>query len=198
MYDDKGNKYVYRNKRRIKETKRLKYQKLKENYIKKNKINKFECDLKNYNSKTCDYKNFEKYVKCKNIINGAVFDKYTNNNKLLLLETFFRKYKWYAYINKKRHEDNILNEIENIFGIDSVFLFGDWGKGKQMRNFISTPMIGLKRKLSERFKIYNLDEFSRKRLVRFNSPRTSLLNYKNEEISYIILYDNIIGEFIFT
>ena len=47
----------------------------------------------------------------------------------------------------------------------------DWGKGKQMRNFISTPMIGLKRKLSERFKIYNLDEF-----------RTSLLNYKNEEI----------------
>ena len=163
MYDDNGNKYVYRNKRRIKETKRLKYQKLKENYIKKNRINSLESDLKNYNSKTCSYKKFKEYIKCKNIINKTVSDKYS--------ETFFRKYKWYAYINKNRHEDNILNEIERIFGIKSVFLFGDWGKGKQMRNFISTPMIGLKRKLSERFKIYNLDEF-----------RTSLLNYKNEEI----------------
>ena len=97
------------------------------------------------------------------MVNETVFCKYA--------ETFFRKYKWYAYINKNRHEDNILNEIENMFGTNSIFLFGDWGKGKQMRNFISTPMIGLKRKLSERFEIYNLDEF-----------RTSLLNYKNEEI----------------
>ena len=39
-----------------------------------------------------------------------------------------------------------------------------------MRNFISTPMIGLKRKLKERFKVYNFDEF-----------RTSLLHYKTEE-----------------
>ena len=59
-------------------------------------------------------------------------------------------------------------------------MYGDWSQGKQMRNFISTPMIGLKRKLRERFKIYNIDEFRRKRLVRFNSPRTSCLNYKTE------------------
>ena len=37
--------------------------------------------------------------------------------------------------------------------------YGDWGVTKQMRGFISTPGIGLKRKISERFKIYNLDEF---------------------------------------
>ena len=38
-----------------------------------------------------------------------------------------------------------------------------------MRNFISTPNLGLKRKLAERFKIYSIDEF-----------RTSKLCYKNE------------------
>jgi len=39
-----------------------------------------------------------------------------------------------------------------------------------MANFISTPNITLKRKLRERFKVYNIDEF-----------RTSCLNYKTEE-----------------
>ena len=48
-------------------------------------------------------------------------------------------------------------------------IYGDWGKGKQMRNFISTPMIGLKRKLSERFKIYTIDEY-----------KTSCINHKTQ------------------
>ena len=49
----------------------------------------------------------------------------------------------------------------------------DWsGKTnmRQMRHYISTPKIGLKRKLHERFEIYNIDEF-----------RTSCLNHKTEE-----------------
>jgi len=39
-----------------------------------------------------------------------------------------------------------------------------------MKNFISTPNIGLKRKLTERFKVYNIDEF-----------RTSCLSHKTED-----------------
>ena len=39
-----------------------------------------------------------------------------------------------------------------------------------MANFISTPNLTQKRKLRERFKVYNIDEF-----------RTSCLNYKTEE-----------------
>jgi hypothetical protein len=44
---------------------------------------------------------------------------------------------------------------------------GDWSIGKQMANFISTSNIRIKRKLSERFKVFSIDEF-----------RTSSLNYK--------------------
>lgn len=38
-----------------------------------------------------------------------------------------------------------------------------------MRNYISTPNIGIKRKLKEHFTIYNLDEY-----------KTSILHYKTE------------------
>ena len=41
-----------------------------------------------------------------------------------------------------------------------------------MSNFISTPNIALKRKLRERFKVYNIDEF-----------RTSCINNKTKEES---------------
>ena len=41
---------------------------------------------------------------------------------------------------------------------------------KQMKNFISTPNIGLRRKLATRFKVYLIDEY-----------RTSCLNWKTEE-----------------
>jgi len=46
-------------------------------------------------------------------------------------------------------------------------IIGVWSIGQQMVNFISTPNITLKRKLKERFKVYNIDEY-----------RTSCLNYK--------------------
>jgi hypothetical protein len=46
-------------------------------------------------------------------------------------------------------------------------IYGDWSIGRQMSNFISTPNLGLKRKLGEYLKIYNIDEF-----------RTSCLNSK--------------------
>ena len=53
---------------------------------------------------------------------------------------------------------------------DCVIIIGDWSSGKQMANFISTPNIGLKRKLKENYKVYNIDEF-----------RTSCLHNKTEE-----------------
>ena len=64
----------------------------------------------------------------------------------------------------------MLNKISDKFGKDSTIIIGDWSVSKQMRNFISTPNISLKRKLKERFKVFNIDEY-----------RTSCLNYKTEE-----------------
>ena len=65
----------------------------------------------------------------------------------------------------------MLNKIENKYGKDIKIIIGDWSIGKQMRNFISTPNLSIKRKLNTRFEVYNIDEF-----------RTSCLNYKTEEL----------------
>ena len=162
MKNKYGKKLRYTNKNHITKTKRIKYQVLLKNYKDKNGITEVENKLSIYNSKSCDYKNFKKYIKNKNIVNKKLFNKYK--------EDIFRKYKWYGYINKKKSETDLVRKIKKTFGNDAIICYGDWSIGKQMRGQISTPNLGLKRKLSEHFTIYNLDEF-----------RTSILNYKTED-----------------
>lgn len=161
-----NNKFLsYTNRERLSETKRLKYQNILKNLKLKLGITDVENLLSNYNSKTSSLTKFKEYIKQKLFVNEKLFEKYKDIK--------FRQYKWYSYINRRRSEDNILNKIEKTFKDqekETIIIIGDWSIGKQMSNFISTPNLTIKRKLKERFKVYNIDEF-----------RTSCLNSKTEE-----------------
>ena len=70
---DKNNKiFRYTNKRRLRETKRLKYQRLLQNYKDKNKISETENKLKDFNSRICSKDKFKEYVKKKNELNKTL------------------------------------------------------------------------------------------------------------------------------
>ncbi len=79
-------------------------------------------------------------------------------------------YKWYGFLNRKKTETKIIREIKKIFGRDTTILIGDWGAKSAQKGNLSTPNIGLKRKLGKQITVYNLDEY-----------KTSKLNYKSEE-----------------
>ena len=162
MKNKDGKRLRYTNKTHIKKIKRLKYNKLLQNYRDKNGTSKKENKLSFFNSRTCNYEKFKEYILNKNIINKELFEDYKKD--------IFRKYKWYGYINRKRAETDLVKDIKKTFGNDVNIVQGDWSCGKNMRHMISTPNLGLKRKLNEYFNVYNLEEF-----------RTSLLNYKTEE-----------------
>jgi hypothetical protein len=161
MKNKNGLTMNYSNRNHVRNTKRIKYQKLLKNYKDKKKITKLENKLADYNSKTCNFKKFSKFVKYKNGIYDKLFVEYKKD--------IFRKYKWYGHINKKRAEDNLVNKIKKTYGKDTIINFGDWSVGKSMRACLSTPNLSLKRKIAQHFTVYNLDEF-----------RTSKLNCKNE------------------
>ena len=165
MKDKHGNTLRYTNRTHITKTKRLKYQRLNENYKDKNNISKTENELSKCSSKSCNYDNFKNFITNKNKINDELFDKYAKDR--------FRKYKWYGYINRKRAETDLVRDIKKQFGKDCIIVTGDWSdklNNNKLKGCISTPNLGLKRKLAEYIPTYNLDEF-----------RTSKLNYKTEE-----------------
>ena len=163
MMDDTNKFMSYTNKEHMEKTKRLKYSKKLNVYKTTLGINTIETELTVLNSKSCIVEEFKKYIKKKLEVYDKVIDLYNNNDNK------FRQYNWYSFINKKRAEDNLLNKIEKEYSKEHIVIIGDWSIGQQMSNFISTPNITLKRKLKERFKVYNIDEY-----------RTSCLNYKTE------------------
>ena len=78
---------------------------------------------------------------------------------------FLRKLRLYAYINKQRHEAELLNELEKLYGSDAVFLFGDWSDRGRLRR--------ISRLVSRRFKVFLTDEY-----------RTSQLYHKTGQIYF--------------
>jgi len=165
MKDKEGNTFRYSNKQHVDTTKRLKYQRLLQNYRNKKNISNIENELSNYNSKTCNYTKFKLFISNKNRLNNILLSKYQ--------EEIFRKYKWYSYINKKKSETTLIRNIKKKYGNDSILIMGDYSDkncANKLKGKMSTPNLGLKRKLGEYFTVYTLDEF-----------RTSCLNYKTEE-----------------
>lgn len=164
MRNKKGVTLRYSNGKHLHVTRRLKYQKTLENYKKRVGIVEIEKELSMYNSKSCVYETFKAYVKKKNELNKRLIQEYKAE--------IFRQYKWYGYINREKAHAKLANEIAETYGEDVIIIHGDWSTGKQMKGTISTPGIGLKRRLARRFKVYNIDEH-----------KTSCINYKTKERS---------------
>ena len=162
MMDDKGKYFRYSNRQHIFKTERLKNQKYIENQKKTFGIIEYENMLSGVSAKTCDYDKFKEYIKLKAFVSRKVSVSYQDAK--------FRKYKWYGYLNRQRANSWLVNDIAATYSENSVIIMGDWNSNHQMRGSISTPGIGLKRRLAEKFRVFNLDEF-----------RTSCLHNKTEE-----------------
>ena len=115
---NKGKKFRYTNGMHMRRTKRKEYEKKMKKYKEMNQIKEEEDKLIGYNSKTCNYEKFKEYIKKKNEVNVILIKKYE--------EKFFRQYKWYSYINRKRTEDRLVTDIQDNFGKDVTLIIGDW------------------------------------------------------------------------
>jgi hypothetical protein len=150
-----GTILVYTNEELKSKTKRMKYQRLLENFKKRTDIVELETELSNFNSRSCRITEFNNYIQCRNRIQQRMNTLYQG--------AIYRKYRWYGYINRVRAHDLFLNSISDTFGKDVTILHGDWSmksppKGK------STPGISMKRKMAKRFRVLNLDEYKTSKL----------------------------------
>jgi hypothetical protein len=165
MMNQDGKTLNYTNRKHINKTRRIKYQKLLHNYRDKNNITTIENILSGYNSRSCIIDNFKNFINKKNELNKQLLDMYKDD--------IFRKYKWYGYINRKKAETDLVRNIKDKFGKDVTIIMGDWSdklKTTPSRiKYMSTPNLGLKRKINEYLDVYNIDEF-----------RTSCLYNKTE------------------
>ena len=150
LIDETGKKLSYTCSQRRFETKitlnEQKRKKLLENNIKvKTEIEKFTLS-----GKTTNFKDFKKYIKARYKMVNRVMSHYKLKD--------YRKYNWHAYINNQKSEYKLINLIKKTYGEKIIIGIGDWCPDKQMKNFVPTKGIGLRRLLEKHFKVYLVDE----------------------------------------
>jgi hypothetical protein len=154
MLNDQNEFQSFTNAQYMRETGRLKYQKL----INALKPKEIEAKLSEFSAKTCYPKAFEAYVDEK--------AKYQNQLDTVYLRDIFRKISWYKKINKMRSLNLLVETIKRFAGVPKpIIIIGDWGIPKQMRNFISTPNLELKRWLAKNFELYEIDEYKTSKII---------------------------------
>ncbi|MDD4000928.1 MAG: hypothetical protein PHX62_08585 [Bacilli bacterium] len=163
---DSNNEFIrmsYSCGKRLHDTKRLKYSKFRiNNYnrmIKKSKkTSKLEEQLKDMSHKTVNFKKFSEFIKIKYKLMDSI-----EKDSLKAYQKYNQKLRWYSYINKRRHEDKLLNEIADKYGSDATIICGDWDYHGGIKH-ISVPNVGLLRTLRKKFKVCLINEFKTSKL----------------------------------
>jgi hypothetical protein len=142
----------------------------------KKTLQTIETELSYFDSKSCDHNKFMKYVKKK--------IEYLKKFELQYKQKFLHKLKWQEHINTIRHESTLIEQIKETFGKDIIIIMGDWS-GSGNVNYRSTPNIAIKRKLSEHFKVFLIDEYltskiHHKSLGRCSNLHVPLTTIKNK------------------
>jgi hypothetical protein len=177
--------YSYNTKRRLKDTKRLKHNKIIET-IKENikigteTIKEKEAKLCKFSCKSSDPVVFGNYVKEKLKLFYDLQEEKSYIQKLNQLD-------WYSYINTRKHEDTILNEIEEIYGKYAIFIVGDWSKSDKIK-YISTPNVKFAKLLSKRFEVYLIDEYNTSKLYHLDEK------IESEKLKVKMFYPNDKGK----
>lgn len=122
----------------------------------KNNIIEEETKLSDSNSKTVNYGKFKSYLTEKNKLNATLQDFY--NREL------FRKMKWRKFVYTQKSEDTFLNKMESTFGKNTCIAYGDWSRSTQMKHFIPTKGVGLRKLIERRFQTVSINEYKTSKL----------------------------------
>ena len=101
--------------------------------------------------KTNDLKEFEKYLEAK-----SLYDKRT---AFFYKQDRWRGWKFRIYSNRKRSEQTFCNRVAETYGEDCTLFYGDWSRRDQMGGCTPSPVVGIKKLLSKRFIVKDVDEF---------------------------------------
>ena len=126
--DDNLQTFRYTQNQRRLETGKKKYAKIihkvkTETKINNQSVQEIEDILSKFNSKSCSYDKFDKYILKKNETNTKLNGYYRKE--------LFRKFKFNRFMNTQRSEGKMIQNFIKVFGNpkDTIFIIGDYDKG---------------------------------------------------------------------
>ena len=119
-------------------------------------IQQVEATLSQENSKSVNFERFTEYLRSKNQVNTQLRPFYHLD--------LHRKMKWRSFVYGQKSEDKFLNKMASTFGADAIIAYGDWSRSSQMRHFVPTKGVGMRKLIAKRFCTVSVNEFRTSKL----------------------------------
>ncbi len=132
-----------------------------------------EAQLSKLSHRTSSPDLFMEYLKAK-----AVTDAQTSK---FYLKKKWRGWKFRLFCRRKSSEDR---RVEQKFGRDSVIIYGDWSRKDQMRGCDPSPTIRVKKLISKRFEIVEVNEYKTSIICSTCHERLSRYRRRDGTLSY--------------
>ena len=75
-----------------------------------------------------------------------------------------RKMKWRHFVYTQRSEDTFIGRMRHLYGDDALVAYGNWSRTTQMRHFVPTKGVGMRRLISRHFETVSINEFRTSKL----------------------------------
>ena len=115
-----------------------------------------EAKLSEHNSKSVGVGRFKGYLLKKNKVNTELRPFYHLD--------LHRKLKWRRFVYGRKSEDKFLDRMASTFGSDAAIAYGDWSRSSQMRHFVPTKGVGMRKLIAKRFCTVSINEFRTSKL----------------------------------
>ncbi|XRB07816.1 OrfB_Zn_ribbon domain-containing protein [Pycnococcus provasolii] len=67
--------------------------------------------------------------------------------------------KWRHFVYTQRSEDTFIGRMRHLYGDDALVAYGNWSRTTQMRHFVPTKGVGMRRLISRHFETVSINEF---------------------------------------
>ena len=130
-----------------------------------------ETELSKFSHKTSNPVNYMHYLKAKADADALTGEFYCHKK--------WRGWKFRIFCKRKSSEKRMINRVEEKFGSNCTIFYGDWSKKDQMKGCDPSPVVGVRKLLSKKFRVVEVDEY--KTSVTCNICLERLLAYKKRD-----------------
>ena len=114
-------------------------------------IEELEKLLNIHNFKSVSFKETLSYLMDK--------QKYSDVRNEFYVKNAHRAMRFRKYSHAKRSIDKFINLIKKTYGNDAIIAYGNWSRSTQMKNFMPTMGIGLRRLINKKLTTITVDEY---------------------------------------
>lgn len=100
------------------------------------------------------------------------------------LQKKWRGWKFRIFCRRKSSEERMLNRVEKTFGRDCIIFYGNWSRREQLKGCDPSPVVGMKKLMSKRFRVVEVDEYKTSVTCNVCLERLSKYRKRDGKLSY--------------